>query len=104
MQVLGKDHPETAHSHSFLALYLNQLDRPDLALKHIKRALYLFELLCGSDHPDTAAAHINTAMVYQVRLLRYSEGPVLPTPFLRRSRGGAIACGVAWRCTSHPLT
>jgi tetratricopeptide (TPR) repeat protein len=48
-----------------LALFLHTLGHFEAALKHIRRALYLFELICGPNHPDTAATHINIAMIYQ---------------------------------------
>jgi protein TIF31 len=75
-RVLGLDSHETAHAHMHQALFLlgaSQQQQPasggaaslSACKRHMARALYLFELIAGPNHPDSAAAHINAAMIEQ---------------------------------------
>uniref|UniRef100_A0A453FK92 CLU central domain-containing protein n=1 Tax=Aegilops tauschii subsp. strangulata TaxID=200361 RepID=A0A453FK92_AEGTS len=60
---LGLDHPDTMKSYGDLAVFYYRLQHTELALKYVKRALYLLHLTCGPSHPNTAATYINVAMM-----------------------------------------
>ncbi|KAK7364539.1 hypothetical protein VNO80_13276 [Phaseolus coccineus] len=60
---LGLDHPDTMKSYGDLAVFYYRLQHRELALKYVKRALYLLHLTCGPSHPNTAATYINVAMM-----------------------------------------
>ncbi|KAJ0831155.1 putative tetratricopeptide-like helical domain superfamily, CLU central domain-containing protein [Helianthus annuus] len=60
---LGLDHPDTMKSYGDLAVFYYRLQHTELALKYVKRALYLLHLTCGASHPNTAATYINVAMM-----------------------------------------
>ncbi|CAL9198814.1 unnamed protein product [Musa hybrid cultivar] len=50
-------------SYGDLAVFYYRLQHTELALKYVKRALYLVHLTCGPSHPNTAATYINVAMM-----------------------------------------
>ncbi|KAM3332626.1 hypothetical protein ACQJBY_028044 [Aegilops geniculata] len=50
-------------SYGDLAVFYYRLQHTELALKYVKRALYLLHLTCGPSHPNTAATYINVAMM-----------------------------------------
>ncbi|GAB2223286.1 hypothetical protein Droror1_Dr00017426 [Drosera rotundifolia] len=60
---LGLDHPDTMKSYRDLVVFYYRLQRTELDLKYVKRALYLLHLTCGPSHPNTAATYINVAMM-----------------------------------------
>eukprot|EP00897_Mesotaenium_endlicherianum_P009525 jgi/Mesen1/8600/ME000005S08562 len=60
---LGLDHPDTMKSYGDLAVFYYRLQHTELALRYVKRALYLLHLTCGPSHPNTAATYINVAMM-----------------------------------------
>lgn len=48
-----------------MALFYHGLNRSEVALRHIPRALLLLSWSSGPDHPDVAATYINVAMMCQ---------------------------------------
>ncbi|KAK7314287.1 hypothetical protein VNO77_39502 [Canavalia gladiata] len=48
-----------------MALFYHGLNRSELSLPYMSRALLLLNLSCGPDHPDIAATFVNIAMMYQ---------------------------------------
>ncbi|TKY61259.1 TSS protein [Spatholobus suberectus] len=57
------DHPDTMKSYGDLAVFYYRRQHTELALKYVKRALYLLHLTCGPSQPNTAATYINVAMM-----------------------------------------
>jgi protein TIF31 len=51
--------------YQLLGLLCHSFGQPEFALKHFLRAKYINELICGSDHPDTALILANIASMYQ---------------------------------------
>ncbi|KAF2323165.1 hypothetical protein GH714_033796 [Hevea brasiliensis] len=60
---LGLDHPDTMKSYGDLSVFYYRLQRIELALKYVNRALFLLHFTCGLSHSNTAATYINVAMM-----------------------------------------
>jgi protein TIF31 len=64
-RVMGVDSAIESNLYQLLGLLCHSFGQPEFALKHFLRAKYINELICGSDHPDTALILANIASMYQ---------------------------------------
>ncbi|KAF1791688.1 Clustered mitochondria protein, N-terminal [Phytophthora cactorum] len=64
-QLQGIDYHDTAYAHANLALFLHANAQTDLAVPHIRRAIYLLEFCCGPHFPEISSLYFKMGMMCQ---------------------------------------
>jgi protein TIF31 len=64
-QLQGVDYHDTAYAHANLALFLHANAQTDLAVPHIRRAIYLLEFCCGPHFPEISSLYFKMGMMCQ---------------------------------------
>ncbi|KAI9895764.1 hypothetical protein PsorP6_018943 [Peronosclerospora sorghi] len=64
-QLQGIDYHDTAFAHANLALFLHANAQTDLAVPHIRRAIYLLEFCCGPHFPEISSLYFKMGMMCQ---------------------------------------
>jgi tetratricopeptide (TPR) repeat protein len=75
-QVLGEDHPDTAHSYNNVAFNLNALGKHAEAGPLFAKALAIYRKALGEDHPDTARSYNNVAFNLGAQGKHAEAGPL----------------------------
>eukprot|EP00936_MAST-01D_sp_MAST-1D-sp1_P000174 g174.t1 len=66
-QLTGFDSAETAAAHGNLAMFLHGAGQSELALTHLRRCIYLNDLIAGRDNSETPQLYQRMANIYQDR-------------------------------------
>ncbi|TDH72283.1 uncharacterized protein CCR75_003153 [Bremia lactucae] len=64
-QLQGIDYHDTAYAHANLSLFLHANAQTDLAVPHIRRAIYLLEFCCGHHFPEISSLYFKMGMMCQ---------------------------------------
>ncbi|KAE9028032.1 Clustered mitochondria [Phytophthora fragariae] len=64
-QLQGIDYHDTAFAHANLALFLHANAQTELAVPHIRRAIYLLEFCCGPHFPEISSLYFKMGMMCQ---------------------------------------
>ncbi|KAI9979861.1 hypothetical protein PInf_027585 [Phytophthora infestans] len=64
-QLRGIDYHDTAYAHANLALFLHANAQTDLAVPHIRRAIYLLEFCCGPHFPEISSLYFKMGIMCQ---------------------------------------
>uniref|UniRef100_H3GWU1 Clustered mitochondria protein homolog n=1 Tax=Phytophthora ramorum TaxID=164328 RepID=H3GWU1_PHYRM len=104
-QLQGIDYHDTAFAHANLSLFLHANAQTDLAVPHIRRAIYLLEFCCGPHFPEISSLYFKMGMmcqdVGQITLALMCHRESLRRGELDRNQAAnvlhqmAMACGLA---------
>ena len=64
-RIRGPDHPDTAHAHGNLALFLHSASHSERAVTHMRRCLELLEIAGGAHHAEAGSIFLKMGAIYR---------------------------------------